>query len=422
MFFLLGATLPMPIWINNLFIFLSVLIFLMNLKENGRTLKRDIWENKPLLLFLIFYLYSIFTLSYSENLGAASFLLLEKRASFLVFPLLFAKPDKKFLFLVYSGFLAGCIVACIYLNLNSLFLIFTKKEPLIYFFTYYNRWNLFENVTFFNIHTPYLGLYLNFCIAGLLYFVIWKGMGLRRNTISSVIICYLYMNLYLTGAKMQILIGIFILLSIGIFLIFRRKSWINYPKSLLITSIISLFLVFFVFNYSQKIIEKLNLHLLTSELYWGSFPSRMTKLLEQGDDARTENWMSGVEAIRKSPLFGYGAGDSLDVLQEHRPKDTWAFVREANLHNQYLDMAVRFGLVGLIFWLAANYFALRAALKTQHYFYLLFLTIFALSLLTENFLDRQKGIVFFNLFNTAFLSYIYNEKNLNGKPIEDIQE
>src|SRR5438105_8194252 len=74
-----------------------------------------------------------------------------------------------------------------------------------------------------------------------------------------------------------------------------------------------------------------------------------------------------------------------------------------NAHNQYLQVWMESGLIGLIAFLCclfAGLFRLR-----NDPAYVSFILIFSLMCFTESFGERQKGIVFFTLFQTLYLGF-----------------
>jgi O-antigen ligase len=76
---------------------------------------------------------------------------------------------------------------------------------------------------------------------------------------------------------------------------------------------------------------------------------------------------------------------------------------EHNAHNQYLQTWMENGLPGLMLFLFCLLFPfLEKKLTSTH---IVFLLIFSLMCLTESIGERQKGIVFFTLFQTLFTAF-----------------
>ena len=66
--------------------------------------------------------------------------------------------------------------------------------------------------------------------------------------------------------------------------------------------------------------------------------------------------------------------------------------------NQYIDFFIKYGIFGIFGFILFLFWGIR----NNYILYKIFLLIFLISLLTENILDRQVGIVFFSYFNSIF--------------------
>ncbi|HCW06623.1 MAG TPA: hypothetical protein DGG95_04570, partial [Cytophagales bacterium] len=75
-----------------------------------------------------------------------------------------------------------------------------------------------------------------------------------------------------------------------------------------------------------------------------------------------------------------------------------------NSHNQYLQTWMESGIVGLIAFLFCLFGFLLLKIKVPPS-YLAFIIIFSLMCLTESIGERQKGVVFFTLFQSLFLGF-----------------
>jgi len=78
-------------------------------------------------------------------------------------------------------------------------------------------------------------------------------------------------------------------------------------------------------------------------------------------------------------------------------------------HNQYLSIAVAFGIVGLVWFLITLFYPIFLCGKSKSYLYVSFLLIAIVSFLTEDTLETQAGVTFYAFFN-SFLLFIYSPK------------
>lgn len=104
-------------------------------------------------------------------------------------------------------------------------------------------------------------------------------------------------------------------------------------------------------------------------------------------------------------LCGVGTGDLKDEL-ERKLCQTESQMADSGLkpHNQYLSTLVTFGLIGfMVFCLWLIYPALASGAFKDSY-YLCFFAIMAISMLSEDSLDNQQGIMFFCVLNSLLIN------------------
>ena len=104
------------------------------------------------------------------------------------------------------------------------------------------------------------------------------------------------------------------------------------------------------------------------------------------------------------PIFGVGTGDVEKAFQEKYVEEDSPISKQWRLraHNQYLTIALTFGVLGLIWFLFTLFFPIWMERKSPNYFYVLFLCIALLSMLNEDTLETQAGVTFFAFFNSLF--------------------
>ena len=121
---------------------------------------------------------------------------------------------------------------------------------------------------------------------------------------------------------------------------------------------------------------------------------------------RIEFTRASFHIIGQHPWFGVGTGDvpqafsrAYDEIQSPL-KEEFRF----RAHNQYLAIAVAFGLVGLAFFLFVLLFPWLSSRRNHTYLYLVFLCIMLLSMFPEDTLETQAGASLFAFFE-AFLLF-----------------
>ena len=120
---------------------------------------------------------------------------------------------------------------------------------------------------------------------------------------------------------------------------------------------------------------------------------------------RIEYTRASFHIIGRHPWFGVGTGDVPQAFAQaydeiHSPlKEEFRF----RAHNQYLAIAVAFGLVGLVFFLFVLLYPWCASRKNHTYLYMAFLTIMVLSMFPEDTLETQAGATLFAFFEALLL-------------------
>ena len=120
---------------------------------------------------------------------------------------------------------------------------------------------------------------------------------------------------------------------------------------------------------------------------------------------RIEFTRASLHLIGKHPWFGVGTGDVPQAFARtydkiHSPlKDEFRF----RAHNQYLAIAVAFGLVGLAFFLFVLLYPWFASKRNHTYLYMVFLCIMLLSMFPEDTLETQAGATLFAFFMSLLL-------------------
>lgn len=125
---------------------------------------------------------------------------------------------------------------------------------------------------------------------------------------------------------------------------------------------------------------------------------------------RVELWRNSFRLIKENFLLGVGTGDFEKEFADKLCKSNSQLCNSGHKsHNQYLNVFVTFGLLGLIiflFWLL--YPPFKAGLS-KNYIYLAFAFIVLISMLTEDTLDNIAGRMFYIFFASVML---FNAKNI----------
>ena len=120
---------------------------------------------------------------------------------------------------------------------------------------------------------------------------------------------------------------------------------------------------------------------------------------------RIEYTRASFHIIGRHPWFGVGTGDVPQTFAQtydeiHSPlKEEFRF----RAHNQYLAIAVAFGLVGLAFFLFVLLYPWFASKRNHTYLYMVFLCVMLLSMFPEDTLETPAGATLFAFFASLLL-------------------
>lgn len=121
-------------------------------------------------------------------------------------------------------------------------------------------------------------------------------------------------------------------------------------------------------------------------------------------------WKNAFNIIKKNPLFGYGTGGDQKALNNEYIKDGRIQLIGLNAHNQYISSSVQYGIVGFTLLIALLFYLLIEGYKTRNIEAMLYSLAIMISFVTEVFLDRQKGVMFFALFYSLYILEIRHQK------------
>lgn len=138
----------------------------------------------------------------------------------------------------------------------------------------------------------------------------------------------------------------------------------------------------------------------------GANPSGNTMLM------RFEFWKAAVYIIKRNVWTGVGTGDAQAAFNKAYMRTETKLTHDWWLrsHNQFLAIAVSFGVIGLTLFIFSLIYPAVVLRKKLSGLYFAFLFIAVVSFLTEDTLESQSGVSFFAYFNTLFLWLGYSKK------------
>lgn len=371
----------------NLFIILYCLNWVVWFIKYPKNFK---WPNPFSFLVILPYLIGILTLFYSEDVKEATFSI-EKKLSLILFPIMISmsknltQGEKSKIFKLGLGTL---------LAVTFFYLSFAGYKWVVYGINKFYWKDLTEPLDF---HPSYLSLYINL-------FIYWLGLELiqnwdswRRGRIIWVLLTlgYFLFVQVLLSSKVQLVIS-FVCLGIILFRIVSRSSlkW----KLLLLISTLTMVLILSTF-WKKAPLERFG-HISRIE-YKLDAPVETFNELTIRFALIECAWM----VVKENLVFGVGIGDVRKELDKvYRKVDyKFGYLDNQDPHNQYLQIAIGSGIVGLLIFLISFLVPLYFSILANDKFYIFFSVLFLFSFLFESVLERHNGIILYSFFNSLLL-------------------
>lgn len=402
--FCLLSVMILPVYVHYLppvMILWGVFWFVEN--ASGITKKSFPWNKTTILLFLFiaFFLWQISGLFLADSLNTG-FERIFKRLSFLLFPLVLFYPGKRII--KYIDLIIKVFAICTFLYIiicfghalhNSLIILTTKwifnPHPLEYDYENY----FYGARLSYLIHPTYLSMYIVLSLLISLESFFDNSLSRFRKALWFVVIIVFLIVLYFLSSRAGILAGIVILA-----LYFLLKFYSKFSKWFIL---VFLALLAVVFTEIIKTNEKVQLSIE------GISNESLDEIFKK--DERLLIWKSALGVIKNNIIFGVGTGDaSIELKREFINRGyVNGFYDNLNAHNQFLEILLENGLIGLILFLALLVYMSYLAISQQNLLSGLFITMMVIFFMFESVLNRLAGITFFPMFSFLLLHVRYSK-------------
>ncbi len=350
------------------------------------------------MLFYLFYLISYFI---NNNSGIASNQLMQK-LSFFLFPLLFALSGKdlsknKDLILklyVLSNIIMSilCLIIALYRSIffvdGEMFFYPEFNSDISYFFS--------SRLSFFH-HRGYFSLFLVFSILILFYF---KDKNIIFNSNKGK--NYYYLLIFFFSLMVFLMSSRASIFTLFIVLTWRISKFIYYSEKKIFKIIIPLVILgFFIIGLQNNRVNK------TYRSFIDIIQNK-EELSHENSPARLILWYSAIDLINENYLMGIGVDNFKNEFKTQYEKYNNEELKilmnsNYNVHNQFLETLLIFGLTGLLILLFLFVVPVTHAVRNKNPLFLGFLLLTGFNFLFESMLNTIAGIVFFSYFLNYFL-------------------
>lgn len=375
------------------------IIFSFSNRDTTNKIKNLISSSKFWILTLPFFLFAtslVYTNYFNEG-----WKLLELRLSLLIFPATYGltqltKHQKTFVLKAFTFLVVLLPVLGLLINIPT----FLSTNDSGYFYN--------DNIVMiYGKQAAYFGMYINIALIALFYFWYNNVLKNKNERITSYLFLIILLAIqYLLASRTAILISVLSILSYiaiaGITKIGKRKASIIFIGfGVLLSALIILFPKVSKRFESIKHIE----YNFENTNQINHFNGEIKKENWNGLNTRLAIWECAWDEIKKAPYIGNGIGSAQPNLISNYEEKKFHFAIKSNYnsHNQYLDVLLSNGIIGLIIFLFFLFYLIFLSIKEKNWLLLSFILIFLISCLTENILNRNQGVIIISLLFSIFL-------------------
>lgn len=411
---LLLVTIPFPFAVNNVALALFLLITIVKFKK----------ENVNFTLFLVVpvILYFWMTLSYFWSIDKETTLkAIPKEISLLLIPLAFA-VNKKFTSIqvekIKQYYSYSMVVLALFFLLRALIRYTVSQDSRVFFYHGEN------DVDYGLVPKLLNAIHVSVFVAVALFYFVSKEVKTTFDMISSVL---LFTFILLLSSKNIILIVL--LLGLFYFFYFSKSSQKLRLRNIIVFGLIVVviassgriknrFLAEFQ-NNTDKSISANVLENVPNGVHYVSIKEAWTNEKFTPNDYfpgtafRVYQFRIFTEIISENNAYltGFGLNASTEKVKEKAisynlflGNEKYEGYHDKNFHNQYVQNFSDLGIIGFVLLLILLVFNIKNAIKMKDFVHFAFAILMISLFLTESFLWRQRGVMFFTLFYCLFNS------------------
>ncbi len=358
-----------------------VALFLLSIFKKLK-IKAIFYNSWDILLYILVLIIGVM---YSND-TSSGLRVLETNFSFVALPLLFSSAflaEEDIFKDILISFILGLAFACAVCLCHSIISFLHTSSTGAFFF--------YQFTSIIDFQPTYFAYYLCFAISVILYFTHYDK-NKYPPWISVGLICFFFSIQMLTAGKTAYVAMLLI------FSFFILKSLFSDKRSFTtrLTFRISILLLICMLSFNYFDVNALLNHTTENSDYWERIPL----------------WKAALKA-NPSFLFGVGTGDYKIVLNDYfRDHGLEQYAKSSfNSHNQFIQTFFSNGLLGLLSLILLMGRPLYLSVKFQNVLGIMTFFSFFIYGMTEVFLGRYQGVVFFAFLHQCFISH-YNSQNI----------
>ena len=259
-----------------------------------------------------------------------------------------------------------------------------------------------------NLQSIYFAMLINITIFSFIYLWINKSTLINKQVLIPLFFI-LFIVHFLLASRIAIIILYGSTFIFAFYHIFKRKLIVE-GITLIVGLLIGMFLMLKFFpktinRFKELTHTKFDYKSMGKESH---FNMELTEDQWNGANLRIAVWECAWTVIKNNIIIGTGLGDKMDELKKQYAKKEFYFgiKTNRNLHNNYLDVWISLGLIGvIIFLLGFIVLPIFYCINSKDWYGLLIIISFMLSMISETYMDRTVGntmLAFFVAFITSY--------------------
>lgn len=378
---ILAASFPIFPLLVQISVLILLLVYLLPFNWNNRL--KELRSSKLALLLILFFLFNVVGLLWSENL-AKGLLHIEIKSSLLLMPLLiFARPEltKNWIKNIKLFFVVSTALVALFLLIRSFLIGFLNN----------GTWLVYGEFSPY-FHPSYISMYF---LLAMLFLFDRENVPRFPMAAYSLSLILLGVSVFFLASKLNILLLFLILLFSFIRYIKERFSKVT---------IYILSFAFFVGTLSavmlnQSVFDRFNKGWETIK-----HPEAIQTDDTESNAARLMIWRSAIDLAVENP-FGVGTGDVNIELSKKYHQNGYAGIesKQLNAHNQFLQTSAAIGVLGMLLLILILLIPFVQSFISGDFVFSGFLLIAFSNALVEGILEAQAGVIFFAFFYSLLL-------------------
>jgi len=365
--------------------------------------------NKALVLPMIFYLLMVISLLWTRDFQS-TLVGLKKEAFIFLIPLAFLlipKLSKESVYKIFRIYSFTMAVYAVYYFINAIFRYVETGNARVFFYH--------ELVTF-DLSAIYVSTFASFA---LFYFILIKNKSITEQIATFILVVLIALLISRT------LLFIDFLLFICYYIFFSETHKGIKTITVFAVSLFFVFSLLFVSESRERLLTEYDTALVDNTVDNNKIIKENQKLHDvsvgeawYNNQFQPDNFFPGValrvfqtrlfiEMLQEQHILftGFGFDASQEKIKEKaRQYNLAKGYEEFNFHNQYVQTFAELGLFGILVLLTILYINIKNAWDNKSFLHIAFSITMIMLFLSESFLSRQRGVVFFItiycLFNT----------------------